>query len=83
MAKAAYHVVGDGMKLDTRLNQAGTGLEDIHVVPYQIDSGPAAGITRHVKIPHSTWQNQGANAVQAAIEDDVNMAHDVASIKQG
>lgn len=79
MAKAAYHVIGNGMSTETRLNEAGTGIEDVHVVPYVIDSGPAQGARRTVKVPHS--QYTVAN-VKAAVEDDLGTAHDVASLNQ-
>lgn len=79
MAKASYQVLGQHMSTETRLNPAGTGIEDVHVVPYQINSGPAAGSVRSVKVPHSQYTPDN---VKAAIEDDVNTAHDIASIKQ-
>lgn len=79
MAKAAYHVIGSGMSTETRLNEAGTGIEDVHVVPYQIDSGPAQGARRTVKVPHSQYT---ADNVKAAVEDDLGTAHDVASLRQ-
>jgi hypothetical protein len=79
MAKAAYHVVGDAMALEPRLNAAGTGIEDVHVVPYVIDSGPARGHRGAVKVPHPHWSPEAA---RAAVEADVDTHHDVASISQ-
>lgn len=80
MAKAAYHVVGSNFPIEPRLTDNGLGIEDHHVVPFVIDSGPAAGQRRHVKVPHSQWS---AGAAKAMIEEDVDIAHDVASLKQG
>ena len=79
MANAAYHVIGESMSTDTRLNQAGNNIEDVHVIPYQIDSGPAKGAVRHVKVPHGSQYTP--ENVKAAIEDDVNTAHAIASLK--
>jgi hypothetical protein len=79
MASAAYHVLGKHMSTDTRLNEAGTGIEDVHVIPYMIDSGPAQGSTRHVKVPHAQYSVPN---VQSAIESDLEVAHGVASLKK-
>lgn len=79
MAKAAYHVLGKHMTREPQLNQAGTGIEDVHVIPYVIDSGPAAGSQHAVKVPHSEYT---ADNVQAAIESDVDMKHAIASMSQ-
>jgi hypothetical protein len=79
MAKAAYHVHGDGMTLEPQLNPSGTGIVDVHVVPYTIDSGPAKGHRGAVKVPHPQWSPESA---RAAIEADVDTHHDVASISQ-
>jgi hypothetical protein len=78
MAKAGYEVIGSGMTIEPRLNEAGTGIEDVHVVPYKITSGPAAGVKRTVKVPHSMYSTA---AVKSAIETDVDTTHDVASLK--
>lgn len=79
MAQAAYHVIGTGMSMEPRLNDTGTGIEDVHVVPYQIDSGPAKGHKGTVKIPHAQFT---ADQVRGAVEADVDMHHQVASLAQ-
>lgn len=79
MASAAYHVIGSAMPIETRLNDSGTGIEDVHVVTYMIDSGPARGQKRTVKVPDANW-NTGD--VKAAIEGDLETAHGVAGLRQ-
>jgi len=77
MAQVTYHVIGNGITTETQLNAGGTGIEDVHVVPYVIDSGPASGTRRTVKVPAAMFNTAG---VKAAIESDANNTHDVASI---
>lgn len=77
MAVAQYRVHGDAMTVEPQLNAAGTGIEDVHAIPYTIESGPAAGARRTVKVPHSKYT---VNNVQAAIESDVATAHGIASL---
>lgn len=79
MAKAGYRVIGNAITTETRLNAAGTNIEDHHVVPYEITSGPAKGVRRAVKVPHSSYTPA---EVKMAIESDVDMTHDVASLGQ-
>lgn len=79
MAVAAYHVVGNAITTETQLNEAGTGIEDVHVIPYVIDSGPAAGTRRTVKVPVTRYTT--AN-VKQAIESDLATTHEVASLGQ-
>lgn len=79
MAKAGYKVHGSAMTVEPQLNAAGNGIEDVHSIPYTITTGPAEGSRRTVKVPHS---NYTVANVQAAIESDVNMAHDIASLGQ-
>ena len=80
MALAAYHVLGDAISTETQLNPAGTGIQDVHVIPYMIDSGPAKGTTRSVKV---TPQNYTTDGVKQAIEADLNVTHQIASLNQG
>jgi hypothetical protein len=79
VAKAGYQVQGDGMTLEPQLNPSGTGIVDVHVVPYTITSGPAKGHRGAVKVPHPQWS---VDAVKTAVEADVDTHHDVASISQ-
>ena len=80
MALAAYHVVGSAFSIETRLNEAGTGIEDVHVIPYVIDSGPAKGQRRSVKVPESQYNLDG---VRTAIESDLNTTHQIAQLGGG
>lgn len=79
MAAAAYHVVGSSFAIETRLNDAGTGIEDVHVIPYVIDSGPARGQRRTVKVTDGDYTLEG---VRAAIESDLNNTHQIAGLGQ-
>lgn len=79
MAKAAYHVMGANITTETRLHPNGTGIQDVHVVPYKIESGPAKGVVRAVKVPHEEYTPA---AVKTAIESDVDLTHDIASLGQ-
>lgn len=79
MALAAYHVIGNGLTIETQLNAAGTGIEDVHVIPYMIDSGPAAGSRRIVKVPVAAFTPAG---VKLAIETDLNTTHQIAQLGQ-
>lgn len=79
MAVAAYHVDGAGISTETQLNAAGNSIEDVHVVPYVIDSGPAKGLRRVVKVPAAAFNTDG---VKAAIEADVASTHSIASLSQ-
>jgi len=77
MAKAGYKVHGAAMRVEPQLNESGTGIEDMHVIPFTITTGPAQGARRSVKVPHSVYSPATA---KAAIEADVDQAHDVASL---
>jgi hypothetical protein len=77
MAQAAYHVIGSAMSMEPRLNEGGTGIEDVHVIPYQIDSGPAKGHRGQVKIPHSQFS---VDTARQAVESEVDVHHQVAAI---
>jgi hypothetical protein len=79
MALAAYHVIGSAITTETQLNSAGTGIEDVHVVPYVIDSGPAKGTRRSVKVTDTDYS---PDSVQAAIEADLDATHQIAGLAQ-
>ena len=79
-AAAGYRVHGDAIHTEARLNPAGTGIEDVHVVPYTITSGPAQGQQGTVKVPAAQFSPA---AVKAAVEDRVNTMHAVAQLGQG
>lgn len=77
MASVAYHVDAASITTETRLNGAGTGIEDVHVIPYIIDAGPARGLRRVVKVPENQFTTEG---VKAAIEQDLATVHAIAGI---
>jgi hypothetical protein len=77
MVMAAYHVGRPPYPLEPRLSESGTGIEDVHVIPYHIDSGPAKGHKGTVKIPHADFT---VDNVRSAIETDVDMHHQIAAI---
>lgn len=79
MALAAYHIIGNAMTIETQLNPAGTGIEDVHVIPYVIDSGPAQGSRRVVKVPVSQYTPAG---VKLAVESDLDNTHQIAQLGQ-
>jgi hypothetical protein len=79
MAKAGYRVHGKHISKQTQLNDAGTGIEDVHVVPFTITTGPAAGARLSVSVPHEDFM---AGQTQGYIEAHVDATHDVASLGQ-
>lgn len=72
-----WHVLGGQITQTTELAPNGTGLTDVYVVPYQIDSGPAAGHTSSVKVPISQYSRE---TVTAAIAAQAAATHDVAGL---
>lgn len=79
MAMAAYHVGSPPYRVEPQLAENGTGITDVHVIPYVIDSGPAKGHQGTVKIPHASFT---VDTVKQAVESDVDVHHQVAGIKQ-
>ena len=77
MANATWHVNGSDIVQQTTLAKGGTGIKDVYVVPYTIDSGPAAGHEGTVTIDATAYNPA---TVKAAIEAQVNAVHDVASL---
>lgn len=77
MALAAYHLLPAAITTETQLNAAGTGIEDVHVVPYVIDSGPAKGLRRTVKVSAAEYTPDG---VKLAIESDLDNTHQIAQL---
>jgi hypothetical protein len=73
----SWHVIGSEIVQTTTLKASGGGLQDVYEVPYQIDSGPAAGHTGMVTLAASAFNP--AN-VQAAIAAQVGSVHSVAAL---
>jgi hypothetical protein len=80
MPVAAYHVDGPAITTTTRLKANGEGIEDVHRVPYVIDSGPAKGLRRTVDVPSAGYTTE---SVKSAIESDLATTHAVASLRHG
>jgi hypothetical protein len=77
MVPAQYKILGDGITVEPQLNSSGTGIIDLHVIPYEILSGPAAGTRRTVKV---TAPNYTAAQVKQAVEADLTATHQIASL---
>jgi hypothetical protein len=74
---AAWHVLGDEITQSTTLKKGGGGIADVYTVPYQIDTGPAAGHSGSVTLPATAFNP--AN-VKAAVQAQVDAVHTVASV---
>lgn len=77
MDNPTWHVVGDSITQSTTLARGGTGIKDVYVVPYTIDSGPAAGHGGSVTIDAANF-NQAT--VKEAIDAQVNAVHGIAGL---
>ena len=77
MANATWHVNGADITQSTTLARGGTGIKDVYVVPYTIDSGPAAGHEGTVTIDATAYNPEN---VKAAINAQVNATHDIATL---
>ena len=73
----AWHVLGDQITTTTVPAPGMNGLIDLHVVPYMIDSGPAAGTTRLIKV---VTDNFTPDYLQNAIVTDLSNVHRIASL---
>lgn len=75
----AWHVVGDQITEETTLSTHGTGMTQVHVVPYVIDSGPSRGSRGAVKVePHDFTPAR----VEELINDAVGAKHAVADLRR-
>jgi hypothetical protein len=72
-----WRVVAGGQRQSTHLNPAGTGFTEIWEVPYEVHSGPAAGVRGIVRIPADAYS---AEAVKAAIDEAVTAHHNVSDL---
>lgn len=73
----AWHVLGDQITATTVPLPGMNGLQDLHDIPYVVDSGPAAGTIRHVKV---TPDNFTPAYVQNAIVTDLANVHNIAGL---
>lgn len=72
-----WHVLGDQITEDTQLSATGTGLAQVYVVPYVIDSGPARGHRGTVKVAPADFTEQH---VRDLITGAVGRTHAVAGL---
>ena len=73
----AWHVLGDQITTTTVPAPGLNGLIDLHVIPYMIDSGPAAGTIRQVKVQPDNFT---PDYVKNAIVTDLSNVHLIASL---
>lgn len=73
----AYHVLGDQIRQEDTLAPGNGGLQEVYVVPYQIDDGPARGHTGVVKVTPDDYTEQG---VREAVEAQVATTHGIAGV---
>jgi hypothetical protein len=78
MDPVTWHVLGDQIVQTTTLKAGGGGIRDVYQVPYQIDTGPAAGHTGIVQVDATAFTP--AN-VDAAIRQQVGAVHLIAGLK--
>lgn len=69
MEPVTWHVLGDQITQEVDLGPGNQGLTEVKIIPYQIDSGPAAGHTGQVKIPVARFTPDNVRAlIQAAVD---------------
>lgn len=73
-----WHVNGAGIREETTLSDSGTGLAQVYVVPYVIDSGPSRGHQGTVRVTPDEFANP--ERVRQAIETLIHAAHQVGSL---
>lgn len=76
---ADWHVDGQGIREETELAPHGAGIRTVHVVPYVIDSGPAAGHHGVVRLEPHAFTPDG---VREAIDAAVLRTHGVADLRR-
>lgn len=72
-----WHVLGDQITQEVDLGPGNQGLVEVKIVPYQVDSGPAAGHVGQVKIPVNRFTPDN---VRALIQSAVDATHNVAGL---
>lgn len=74
----AWKVDGAGIREDTTLHPAGSGLLTQMVVPYVITAGPAKGTRHEVRVSPADFTGE---SVRQAITEHANSVHQVASVE--
>jgi hypothetical protein len=75
-----YHVLVRQLSTRTTLAETGNGLETLHVIPYQIDSGPAKGSKRTVEVAGDQFTPAD---VEQAIREDLAAVHLIGQLGGG
>lgn len=73
----SWHVLGDQITQEIDLGPGNQGLVEMKVIPYMIDSGPAAGTVHQVKVPVSRFTPDN---VRGLIQAAVDVTHTVAGL---
>jgi hypothetical protein len=63
-----YHVIGEQIREEPMLLPGNGGVQQVHVIPYRIDSGPAQGHTGEVRVVPEDYT---PDSVRQAIEDKI------------
>ena len=72
-----WHVLGPQIREETQLAEHGTGMAQVHVVPYMIDSGAAKG---HVGVLKVAPRDYYPEFVKDAIDEAVGNTHGIATL---
>lgn len=72
-----WHVLGDQITQEVDLGPGNQGLVEVKIIPYQIDSGPAAGHVGQVKLAVNRFTPDN---VRALIQTAVDATHNVAGL---
>jgi hypothetical protein len=73
----SWHVLADQIATETTLLPGAAGLAQVHVIPYQIDTGPAKGLVRKVRVAPSDFVPA---SVREAIIEDLATVHSVSQL---
>lgn len=77
MEPVTWHVLGDQITQEVDLGPGNSGLVEVKIIPYQIDTGPAAGHVGQVKLPVNRFTPDN---VKALIQQAVDATHNVAGL---
>ena len=72
-----WRVNGDQIKTETTLAPGMSGLQQVHVIPYTILTGPARGLVREVRVAPADFT---PGNVQEAIVEDLSTVHGITQL---
>ena len=72
-----WHVLGDQIREETILAPSGRGLQTVYEVPYQTDTGPAAGSQHVVRVDPRDFS---PGTIAERIRADAATVHGVAQL---